>query len=352
MSINVSSQANSDDLGVWIKPFDVCFLGLHSDGTVRHVLGPVDTILTQPPAQILGLSWSTLVERYADEPVRRGLNYAWQAIAGQGVAPAYWPPYLPFRSGVSACLRPVQDDPIIAFAAQLSTQVGCRLDDLFGHSMTQVMERVVRLGQHVFRGIDGPLTDKQVKEVGSVVGYTENLKQLLEDMRSELFAPLTVAPIPLSLSNLLTFSERDFSNRRVVTHQLSIHCQWSSVTVYCYPAVRDTVRRLLESLVVGIALQSAIKLSDHVENQDQTVRVEIRYRSQEPALQVDHRIEPLALFDPARFGPVKPIQGLVTAAQSCLKPVNGQVWAEPCQAEDANASIVLLLPRWQGPVPD
>jgi hypothetical protein len=348
-------------------------------------LGTVDTILAQPPGEVVGLSWPVLVEKYADEAVRRGLNDAWRAMAGQGVAPAHWPPYLPFRSGVSARLRAVQDDPNIAFAVQLSTQVGCGLDDFLGHSMSQVMERVVRLGRHVFRGVDGPLTDKQVKEVGSVVGYTENLKQLLEDMRSEVLTPFTTAPLALSLAKLLTFSEQDFSsNRRVVTHELSVSYQWSSESVYCYPAVRDIIRRLLETLIVGISAQSTIKLSDRAaspdqkgtitpptpteaqtqqvaapsapaapqEQPDQTVRVEIRYRSQEPALQVEQRIEPLDLLDPARFGPVKPIQSLITAAHSCLKPVSGQVWAEPCQAEDATACVVLLLPRWRGPAPD
>ncbi len=364
---------------MWVKPFEVCFLGLHRDGTVQRVFGTVETTLGQPATQVVGLSWPVVVEKYADEPVRRGLNDAWRAIAAEGVAPAHWPAYLPFRTGVSARLRPVADDPAIAFAVQLSTQVGCGLDDLLGHSMAQVMERVVRLGRHVFRGVDGPLTDKQVKEVGSVVGYTENLKQLLEDLRSEVLTPFTTAPLALSLDKLLTFSEHDFSaNRRVATHELTISCQWSSASVYCYPAIRDIVRRLLETLITGIAPKSAIKLSDRAalpesnvasapavpaEQKeggtspvpatlpDPTVRVEIRYRSQEPALEVAQRIEPLSLLDPTRFGPVRPIQSLITAAHSCLKPVNGQVWAEPCQADDATACVVVQLPRWRAPAP-
>ena len=62
------------------------------------------------------------------------------------------------------------------------------------------------------------------------------------------------------------------------------------------------------------------------------------------------RIEPTVLSDPGRFRPIRTIDGLVTAAQARLKPVNGRVWAEPCQDTGVTARIVLALPRWKGTV--
>lgn len=350
----MGGQADAGGLepGTWIKPFNEVFLGLDQGGVIRRVFGMAEAVLGISPDQISGSTWTEFIEKYASDPARLGLKHAWLAVAEQRVMAEHCPAYFPFKHGVSIRLRRVQDEPGLSLVAHLSTDTGCGLDSLIGQSVLDAMDHVVRLNQHMFRGVDGPLTDKQVKEVGSAISGAANVKQLLEDLRSEVFSPFVVAPLPYTLSELLAFSGHDFSSRRVATHQLTIRCNWSAERVYCYSMLRDVVRRLLEALISGVAPQSTITLSDRLDEQEQVVRAEIRYFSQEPSLVVERRMEPLALSDPARFGPVRPIQSLVTTIQSCLRPVGGKVWVEPCPEENAMACIRITLPRWRGTVLD
>ena len=175
------------------------------------------------------------------------------------------------------------------------------------------------------------------------VTRAEHTKQLLEDLRAAVLLPAVSAPMPHALNSLFAFSARDFTHRRITTQQLTIGLNLSAEAVYCHETIRDVVRRILDTLLAGITASTAITVNNVVE--EDTVRVEIEYSSQEADLQVKQRIEPLTLLDPMRLESIGMVQRLVTTAQACLQPVNGQAWAEP---HEKAARIVLVLPRWKG----
>ncbi len=342
MDVNSASEA-----GTWLKPVGEVFLGLNTSAVIRRVVGVIEIVPGLAALQLQGLTWQQFVKHYADETAQAGLNAAWIALAERRVAPAYWPPYLPFKTGVIVRLRPIEDDPIISFVAHLSTAGEYDLlNTLIGTHLLDVMDRTVRIGQHLYKGVDGPLTDLQVKSIGGIITSAEHTAQLLEDLRAAVLLPAKASPQPHTLSSLLTFSARDFVHHRITTHQLTIRAELSTDAVYCHGTIRDVVRHTLDILLAAIAPQTAIVISSAA--REDTIQIQIDYSTLEPTLQVAQRIEPLALTDPARLDTMSTIQRLVTAAQACLKPVNGRAWAEPHQ--DC-ARIVLVLPCWKGPPP-
>jgi hypothetical protein len=338
------------EIGTWIKPFGEIFLGLDDSGIIRRAVGVLG-VPELSAAQVEGLSWQDFIAQHAAESALDGLKTIWLAMTERRVAAEHWPPYLPFCSGVKVRLCQVENDPVVSFAAHLSPSRECDLEALIGQHMLEATDRLVRISQRVFRGINGPLTDLQVREVGGILNYAEYLQQTLEDVRAEFLVPATTPPQPHPLNELLSFRERDFpGQRRFVTHQLILDCQWSPAVVYCLVTIRDVVRRVIYALIAGVTSESIIALSDSGESDAPTVQVEIRYHSQEPALRVTEPIEPVALSDPGRFQPTRAIERLVTTAHACLKPVKGRAWAEPCQDVGASARMVLVLPRWHGEV--
>jgi hypothetical protein len=341
-------SANPPEAGTWLKPVGDVFLGLNASAVIQRVVGEVERVPSLSAQQIQGLTWQQFVQRYADESAQVGLDVAWIALAEKRVAPAYWPPYLPFKPGVVVRLRPVEDDPNMTFVAHLSTAGEYELlNALIGTHLLGVMDYTIRVGEHLFRGVDGPLTDLQVQAVGDIINSAGHTRQLLEDLRAAALLPAVSAPQPYSLKNLFAFSSRDFTNRRITTQRLTIHIDLPSDVVYCHDSIRDVVRRALDTLLTVITAETAITMSSMVE--EETVQVKIEYASQEPAFQVAQRIEPLDLSDPARLETMSVVQRLVTAAQACLKPVSGRAWAEPHQDV---IRLVLVLPRWKGALPE
>ena len=342
MDVNSSSKA-----GTWLKPVGEVFLGLNTSAVIQRVVGAIEIAPGPLVRQLQGLTWQQFVKHYADETAQSGLDAAWIAMAEQRVAPAYWPPYLPFKPGVIVRLRPIADDPIISFVAHLSTAGEYDLlNILIGTHLLNVMDHTIRVGQHLYRGSDGPLTDRQVKSVGGIINSAEHTTQLLEDLRAAVLLPAMTAPQPRALSSLFAFSARDFSHHRITAQQLTIHSELSTDAVYCHDTIRGVVQRTLDILLAAIAPQTAITMSGTTH--EDAVQVQIEYASLESALQVVRRIEPLPLADPARLDSMSTIQRLVTAAHACLRPVNGRAWAEPYQDL---ARVVLVLPHWKGALP-
>jgi hypothetical protein len=342
MDVNSSSEAGS-----WLKPVGEFFLGLNASAVIRRVVGAIEIVPDLMALQFQGLTWQQFVKHYADETAQPGLSVAWIAMAEQRVAPAYWPPYLPFKAGVIARLRPIEDDPIISFVAHLSTAGEYDLlNSLIGTHLLNVMDHTVRVGQYLFRGGDGPLTDRQIKSLGGIISSAEHTTQLLEDLRAAVLLPAMAAPQPHTLGSLFAFSARDFGHHRITAQRLAIRSDLSTDAVYCHDTIRDVVRRTLDILLAAIEPQTAIVMSSTAH--EDTLQVQIEYASLESALQATRRIEPLALSDPARLDPMSAIERLVTAAQACLTPVNGRAWAEPHQD---SARVVLVLPRWKGALP-
>jgi hypothetical protein len=342
MDVNASSE-----VGSWLKPVGEVFLGLNTSAVIRRVVGAIEIVPGLMALQIPGLTWQQFVRYYADETVQPSLDMAWMAMAEQRVAPAYWPPYLPFKSGVIARLRPIEDDPIISFVAHLSTAGEYDLlNMLIGTHLLNVMDHTIRVGHHLFRGGDGPLTDRQVMSVGGIISSAEHTTQLLEDLRAAVLLPAMAAPLPHEVSSLFAFSAQDFSHRRITTQQLAIHSDLCTDAVYCHDTIRDVVRRTLDILLTAIEPQTAVTLSSTAH--EDTLQVQIEYVTLESALHVTGRVEPLALSDPARLDSMSTIQRLVTAAHACLTPVNGSAWAEPHRD---SARIMLVLPRWKGALP-
>lgn len=335
------------DMGTWIRPFGDVFLGVERDGRIQHVVGDATMMLAVPAEQVVGMSWADFVERHADSIAREGLLAAWQAMMEGYVAAEHWAVFLPFKTGVVCRLRLLDDTARGPLAVHLSVGEECNLDAMVSTQMLDAVDRLVRLSQQVFRGQVGPLTDAQVKEVGTILSHADYMQQMLTDMRAEMWMPSTLPPLPQALADLLTFAERDFRERRVTTHRLGIDYAWSAVEVYCHADLRGVVKQILQTLFLAVTAETQVTLTDSGERFDDTVRVTIRYHSDELELRVNRYVEPLALSDPGRLRALTPLQRLVTSAHACLKPVAGRAWAEPDEGDDATAAIVLVLPRWR-----
>lgn len=337
--------AHPPEAGAWLKPFDDVFLGLDASAVIQQVVGMIDP---GPGSAVQGLTWPQFVQQYAHESFREGLKIAWIAMAEKRVAPPHWSHVLPFKAGMIVRLRPIEGDPGLSFAAHLSTAGAYNLlNTLFGIHLFDAMDRTVHIGQHLYRGVDGPLTDLQVKTIGEMINCAGYTRQLLKDLRAAVLLPAVATPLPYSLRSLLAFSSQDFSNRRITTQQLAIHSDLAAEAVYCHDSIRDVIRHVLEMLFTAITPQTTITVSSTVEEDNVLVKVE--YISQEPAFLVDRRFELLELSDPARPESMTTIQRLVMGAQACLKPVGGRAWAEP---DRGIMRLALVLPRWKGTLPE
>ncbi len=342
---------NTFDPGTLLATFGETLVGLDASGTIRAVTGATEDSTGLQSDELIGLSWENFLARTTNEPYRQGLDCAWQAIAHGRVAATHWPPYVPLSPYVVARLRPVETGGDIVMGIHLFRGVESRLVGLLGQPVSDALHKLTRLTQEVYRGSAGPLTDLQVQEVGALANHAEHVTQFIYDMHAQIAAPAATAPLPHQLSDLLTFTERDFVNHRIATHQLKVHCDWSPSVVYCHANLREAVHRILEMLFAGIEGQSAIVLTDHPNDSGATVRVTIDYRSQEPSLRVTEQILPLRLENPERFKPFRhPIVDLITTVQASLAPVNGAISVQPALENHAFAQFVLELPRWTGPV--
>lgn len=344
------NEHESRQSDAWIQPFGSAFLGIDRAGVVQRGSGtvPITPGHSLIAAQMVGQTWQAVIALEAAEPARQGLCDLWQATAGGYVAPRYWPDSVPFSPGITARLRAVNDDSI-AFTIHLASETGCTLDSAIGSYPLEALQRAVRLGRHVQRGTDGTLTDLQVKDIDSIVTHLERAWQFLDDLQAEVLTPTVAAPVPRSVADLLAFSGRSFSHHRIITHRLSIQNHLSAETVYCHAAIHDSVKAIIDALLTIIAAESAITLSDRVNDQDRAVEVGIHFRSSEPNYLVRDRVEPLALSDPARFEPMPPMLRLVSSAHSRLAPVRGRVWADACSDALNAACVYLRIPRWQSP---
>jgi hypothetical protein len=338
----------------WLSVFDDIFLGIDDEAIIRQVIGRIDRLGEHSPDAIKGQSWYDFVLRHADETAHWGLRSAWLAIAERQVAPTFWPVILPFRSGMTARLSPIEtdSDSDISFAVQLcANNVYQRLAVLSSAPAVDLLARQVQISTQVFRGITGPLTDSQIKDIRRIVINTKNLKQLVDDIQAEIINPAVMAPVPQRLRDTLQLCEEDFQNRRIATHQLRIRCSLSTEIVYCLPVLLTVIHRIATQLFASITSESTIVLSDTVDSENQAIRLSIAYHTQNPALKADRRIDPVDLADPRRLADPHLVERLVTTARACLAPVNGHAWAEPWAVSGANSRFVLVLPLWQGPIP-
>jgi hypothetical protein len=333
----------------WIHPFgNLLFLGLDRAGTIRRVAGACEPLLGSPAADLQGMAWGDFIRRCAAESARTGLHYAWLAITQSCVAAAHRPASLPVKPRITACLRPVEQDPEITFALQIASGPDHDLDVLLGRNTLETAQRLTALSQHVFRGADGPLTDLQVQDIGSILNSADYIELLLEVMHAAIVRPLVSAPQPYSIRTLFTFSENEFSDRRALTHLLRIRAELPDVLVYCQDDLRDLVQRILHQLIANISAESAIILTTCPGDNDHTISFEIKFHSAESELRIERFTHPVELLDPSQFDRTHIIERLVTTAQAYLRPVNGRVWAEPVFEAGVTARIVLVLPRWKG----
>ena len=340
-------NVNAAESGSWIKALGDIFLGLNSAAVIQRVIGHVDIVPDLTIKHIVGLSWQEFVERYADQTARDGLRYAWLALAEGRVAPAHCPSYLPFKPGMAARLRPVQDDPIVSFAIHIAAPIEQEFNTVIGKHALDITDRLTRLIRRLDSGVTGPLTDPQVKDVESILELAENAQQLLEDLCATTLIPAAVAPLPQTLDRLLTFASSELSSRRVETQRLTLSYQYTKRTVYCQPTLRERVKQTLQTLLGSISPQTAITIAQADPIDEHTVRIEIRYHSLTPELLVRKRINPKPLVTSERLQTQRVIERIVNATQAHLNPVSGQVWAEPCQSATSTACIVLILPIWK-----
>jgi hypothetical protein len=340
-------NVNAAESGSWIKALGDVFLGLNSSAVIRRVIGHVDIVPGLAIKHIVGLTWQEFVEQYADETARKGLRYAWLAMAEARVASAHWPSYLPFKPGMVARLRPVQDDPIVSFAIHIATRIEQEFNTVIGEHALDTVDRLTRLIRRLDSGVTGPLTDPQVKDVESILALAETAQQLLEDLCAATLVPAAVAPLPQTLDRLLTFAPNDFASRRMETQRLSLSYQYPKKIVYCQPTLRERVKQTLHTLLGSISPQTTITIAQADPIDEHTVRIEIRYHSLSPELLVNERIDPKPLVTAERLQTQRVIERLVNATQAHLNPVSGQVWAEPCQSATSTACIVLILPIWK-----
>jgi hypothetical protein len=288
------------------------------------------------PGAEVGMGWGDFIGHTADESVRGCLYDLWKAVAQGQVASGYWPDTLPFRDGFVARLRPTDSDFVLHL---IQVETWFRLRHLLETAASPSDIHLIRLAQHVYSGIDGPLTDSQVWDMGEVLHHAEYLHLLLEQTMYQL-PGMTNAPLAQPLRDLLTFKDQDFTERRLNTHLIKIRSQWSDAVVYCLPDLRRVVLRALRILLASVSAESMIALSDRV--MEDAVRVEIIFHSPDPEFRVLTRLEPMI-----EAAPTLVIERIIASLQACLNPIHGRAWAEPVQTHEATARIVLLLPRWR-----
>lgn len=332
------------------QPFGHVFLGLDSAGVIQRVLGPCESLLGAPASAIQQTAWEDFIKQHADQSAQTGLHYVWLAVTQHAVAPDHWPDALPFKSGISASLRPVEQDSSVSFAVHLAANMEHKLNMLLSENTLETARRLTALSQNVFRGAEGPLTDPQVKDISSMLNKAEYIHQIIEAAHAEIMRSLVAAPLPHALNKLFTFSESDFNDRRLITHRLQIHSDLPDALVYCQHDLCGLVQRIVHQLLLSITVESAITLTSHPGDNDYTIGVGVLFHSTEAEFRVVHKILPLELSDPTRFDHARLIERLVTTAQAYCRPVKGQAWAEPVSESGATARIVLMLPRWMGAV--
>lgn len=331
----------------WLAPFGSLFLGFDAAGTIRTTAGNVpDPPL--PVDRLPGLSWAQFVNEHAEENARRGLLHAWQAVAGGAVSRDHWPRALPFRQGIALHFRAVDGNPLVTLAARLTPVDELAADALAGSPLLDALRQAVLTTRQVYSGVAGPLTDPQVTALGTILNHVQSTQRFLEDLVTERARPLVEAPEPCALADALAFTERDFTERRVQTHQLAIRCDWSPARVYCPPRLRAEVKRVLQTLFARITPQTAIRLSDSGAGDEATLRVFVAYHSHDPELHIDQTIAPVGLSNPRRFDTPGRVTRLVQALDSHLRTVGGSAWAEPLATPDSTGQIGLVLPRWRG----
>ncbi len=334
----------------WIQPFGDVFIGLDEAAVIRHVIGVMDKPADSPAPQVRGLSWTSLIEQFAAAEARPGLLHLWAAVAEQRVAPSHYPPAVPFQPGTVAQLRPVENDPVIRYALHLAPAVQCNLDTLIGTHTLKASQHLIQLSRSAFRGVYGPLTDPQVKAFSSIVTLSETMSELLNDLRTEITAPTTMAPLAHPVSELLNFSTHEFTTvRRISTHELGVRSEFPTpARVYCYAGLRHVVHNVIETLLSGLTARAVVTITTPPELPDDTVPVTLTYHTKETALHTDKILKPLDLFAAERFQPLNTLQRLITTLQSHIRPIAGYVWAEPMTSDSAYTTrICLVLPRWQ-----
>lgn len=333
------------ETGAWIKNFPDVFLGLDSTGVIRYALGATNALFGADAEALRGTSWQAVIDRHADPAAREGLHYAWMAVAEDCVDPVHWPTHLPFVPGVAAWLAALEGDPAVRFTIHLSHCIEKKLNSLINEHLLDAATKLTLLTRQVYRGTNGPLTDQQVKSIGSMLHSAEYIQHLLEDISAEVLAPAVDAPLPHPLDRFLMFDEQDFLDKRLFTHRLSIRYSPVAETVYCAANLRGVIFRILSTLIAHITPQTAITLTPLVHTA--TIQVEIGFHSQEPELRLDQRLIPATLSEAARLRFMHPVERLVTSAQANLYAVNGQAWAEPSTGPEMTGKIVLILPRWR-----
>lgn len=345
---------NTPPTEYWIQPFGEVFIGLDGAARIRRVLGVLDMPDEAPVAQLQGLEWASFVERFAAADARPGLMHLWAAVVEQRVAPPHYPPAVPFQPCIAAQLRPVENDPVIRYALHLTSAIQCNLDTVIGTHTLKASQHLIQLSRSTFRGVYGPLTDPQVKAVGSIVTLSETLNELLNDLRTEIAAPAKMAPLAHPINELLKFSAHEFATvRRITTHELNVHSEFPTPAhVYCYLNLRDVVRGILETLLSGLTARTTIRITTPPEQLPaDTVPVTIAYHTKESSLHAGETIKPLDLFSPERFQSITTLQRMITTLQAHLRPVAGCVWAEPVTGDSGHTTrICLVLPRWRDAV--
>ncbi|NLX10065.1 MAG: hypothetical protein GXY36_10450 [Chloroflexi bacterium] len=337
---------------MWINTFDRVFLQLDRAGVIRQALGGTEALLGVSIEALKGMTWEALAGQYAAQASREGLRALWEAVVEGRVALAHWPPFVPFRAGVKARLRPARGAELDSFVAELATSVREPLHGLITEHVLDSATQLHRLSGHVLRGVEGPLTDPQVKGLGSMATQARYMRQLLEDIRAEMLLPAVEAPLPRPLSDLLGVDEQHTFDRRQITHRLTLRCTLDSTPVYCYTGIRSVVLRLLHRMVLGVSAESTITIAV-VSGQDDAalVQVAITYHTPEIDLYPGQRVEPLHLADQKRVNGTTLVR-LLSAVQAQLAPVAGQVWAEPVGAASEESRVILALPRWRTSNPD
>lgn len=335
------------EASAWLGPFDDIFLGLDHTAVIRRVTGMSPALLNIRPDELAGTSWEDFVQQHAAEPARAALLLIWPAVVEKHVDAAYWPPCWPFRPGAVVKVAPVLSDPAVRLAVHLAPSSLAALHHLIGDHALDVMARLTRLVRHVYGGVDGPLTDLQVRHLGGMLGSAESALQMLEDLHALMLLPTVIGPLPRTLSDLLQFDPRDFVDRRLITHRLQIVYDLPlDEQVYCYGNLRQAVFHTLTALIAGVTAESVIRLAAVSQPTMPVIQVTIDFASHDPELAVAARVDPVGLEKQKQQAPLRTLVRLLSSLQACVMPVGGQVWAES-GSESGQARIVLMLPRWQ-----
>ncbi|MEP7285890.1 MAG: hypothetical protein ABI947_08995 [Chloroflexota bacterium] len=330
---------DSSDL---LHAFGEAILVIDRNRKVSNALGNTQSIFGQMPSAIVGQTWRDLVQQATPEVID-GLYWVIEAAFDRCISPQFLPPLLPFKANL-----------IVRLAILDTQQVALRflftgthsVETLFYKDLRSALTSTVGFTDVLLKGIDGPLTDLQVEDLGVIHNNAQFAQHLVEDWRNQFVKPLLVAPVPVAAAQLLTLHADDLPRRKLASYGLTIEQKTlPDVMLYSSGAIRLALINLIRVLPQYLVKQSQIEVA--VQVADDLLEVHLRYRATDNGMKAAQYIAPVDLFQRHSIKYAGRLQMLVSAAHAQLAPYGCSAWALPIEGT-AITELIMTVPLWSG----